>query len=138
MHDPILVSLSSEICPLTPLNVHSSWIGWFPVLFYTSAFIGDLHKRASPLPDDDPTLNAEATRLGTRALFYSALLSLTANILLPFVVAESARSRRLLERKLVQAHKSTWVRMYERIKVGLPTMWAAGHLLFAVCMFATL
>ncbi|OJT09996.1 General alpha-glucoside permease [Trametes pubescens] len=114
-----------------------SWIGWFPVLFYTSAFIGDLHKRASPLPDDDPTLNAEATRLGTRALFYSALLSLTANILLPFVVAESARSRRLLERKLVQAHKSTWVRMYERIKVGLPTMWAAGHLLFAVCMFAT-
>ncbi|KAI0628935.1 MFS general substrate transporter [Trametes polyzona] len=114
-----------------------SWIGWFPLLFYTTAFIGDLHKRGSPLPPDDPALAAEATRLGTRALFYSALLSLAANVLLPFVVAESARSRRLLERRLAQAHKSAWVRAYERIKVGLPTMWAAGHLLFAVCMFAT-
>ncbi|KAI0658261.1 MFS general substrate transporter [Cubamyces menziesii] len=114
-----------------------SWIGWFPVLFYTTAFIGDLHKRSSSLPPDDPALDAEATRLGTRALFYSSLLSLTANILLPFFAAESARSRRLLERKLVQAHKSAWVRMYERIKVSLATLWATGHLVFAVCMFAT-
>ncbi|KAL7284922.1 hypothetical protein ACG7TL_000010 [Trametes sanguinea] len=114
-----------------------SWMGWFPVLFYTSAFIGDLHKRSSPLPADDPALDAEATRLGTRALFYSAVLSLAANILLPFFVAESARSRRLLERKLVQAHKSAWAKMYERVKVGLATLWAAGHLVFAVCMFAT-
>ncbi|OSD01111.1 MFS general substrate transporter [Trametes coccinea BRFM310] len=114
-----------------------SWMGWFPVLFYTSAFIGDLHKRSSPLPADDPALDAEATRLGTRALFYSAVLSLAANILLPFFVAESARSRRLLERKLVQAHKSAWAKMYDRVKVGLATLWAAGHLVFAVCMFAT-
>ncbi|KAI8980631.1 MFS general substrate transporter [Trametes punicea] len=114
-----------------------SWIGWFPVLFYTTAYIGDLHKRASSLPADDPALDAEATRLGTRALFYSSLLSLAANILLPFFVAESARSRRLLERKLVQAHKSAWVRMYERIKVNLATLWATGHFIFAVCMFAT-
>ncbi|KAI0365167.1 MFS general substrate transporter [Pilatotrama ljubarskyi] len=128
-----LPSVIRQICMIQ----FFSWIGWFPVLFYTTAFIGDLHKRSSPLPADDPALDAEATRLGTRALFYSSLLSLTSNILLPFFVAESARSRRLLERKLVQAHKSTWVRMYERIKVGLATLWATGHLLFAVCMFAT-
>ncbi|KAI0640511.1 MFS general substrate transporter [Trametes meyenii] len=114
-----------------------SWIGWFPVLFYTTAFIGDLHKRASSLPSDDPALDAEATRLGTRALFYQSLLSLTANILLPFFVAESARSRRGLERRLLQAHKSAWARIYERLKVSLATLWATGHLLFAICMFAT-
>ncbi len=108
------------------------------MLFYTSAFIGDLHKQASSLPPDDPGLDAESTRLGTRALFYSSLLSFAGNVLLPFVVAESARSRRLVERKLAQAHKSAWVRIYDRVKVHLTTLWAAGHLLFAICMFATL
>ena len=67
----------------------SSWIGWFPVLFYTTAFIGDLHKRSSSLPLDDPGLDAEATRLGTRALFFSSLVSLAGNVFLPLVVAES-------------------------------------------------
>ncbi|TBU52093.1 MFS general substrate transporter [Dichomitus squalens] len=114
-----------------------SWMGWFPVLFYTTAFIGDLHKASSALPPSDPDLDAEATRLGTRALFYSSLLSFTGNVLLPFIVAESARSRRLLERKLAQARRSAWLRLYDRSKIGLPTLWAVGHLLFAVCMFAT-
>ena len=119
-------------------DIHSSWIGWFPVLFYTSAFIGDLHKQGSTLPPDDPELDAESTRLGTRALFYSSLLSFAGNVLLPFIVAESARSRRLLERKLAQARKSAWARVYDRLKVHLATLWATSHLVFAICMFATL
>ncbi|KAI0640369.1 hypothetical protein C8Q79DRAFT_921838 [Trametes meyenii] len=114
-----------------------SWIGWFPILFYTTAFIDDLHKRASSLPSDDPALDAEATCLGTHALFYQSLLSLTTNILLPFFVAESAHSRRGLERRLLQAHESAWARIYERLKVSLATFWATDHLLFAICMFAT-
>ena len=108
------------------------------MLFYTSAFIGELHKRSSTLPADDPGLDAEATRLGTRALFYSALVSLAGNVLLPFVVAESARSRRTLQRKLLASRKSAWLKIYERLKIGLPILWAMGHLVFAVCMFATL
>ncbi|KAI0752960.1 MFS general substrate transporter [Daedaleopsis nitida] len=114
-----------------------SWIGWFPVLFYTTAFIGDLHKQSSTLPADDPILDAEATRLGTRALFYSSILSFAGNILLPFIVAESARSRKLLERKLAKARRNLWVRLYNRMKVHLASLWAASHLLFAICMFAT-
>ncbi|KAI1790011.1 MFS general substrate transporter [Ganoderma leucocontextum] len=114
-----------------------SWVGWFPVLFYTTAFIGDLHKTSSNLPPSDPDLDAEATRLGTRALFYSSILSFAGNIFLPFIVAESARSRRLLERKLAQASRSVWLRLYDRLKVGLATLWALSHLLFAIAMFAT-
>ena len=60
------------------------------------------------------------------------------NVLLPLVVAESARSRRLLERKLAQARRSTWVRMYDRIRISLATLWAMSHLIFAISMFATL
>ncbi|KAH9915143.1 MFS general substrate transporter [Epithele typhae] len=114
-----------------------SWVGWFPVLFYTSAFIGDLHKRTSVLPSGDPELNDEATRLGTRALFYSSLVTFAGNILLPLVVAESARSRRLLERKLAGSPKSNLLALYERLKVSLSTLWAASHLVFSLCMLAT-
>ncbi|KAM5539805.1 hypothetical protein V8D89_006618 [Ganoderma adspersum] len=117
--------------------IHVSWVGWFPVLFYTTAFIGDLHKASSSLPPSDPDLDAEATRLGTRALFYSAILSFAGNVFLPFIVAESARSRRLLERKLAQARKSVWLRLYDRLRISLATLWAVSHLLFAVSMFAT-
>jgi len=89
------------------------------------------------VPSDDPELNAEATRLGSRAMFYSAVLSLLANLILPFFVSEAASSRRLLERKL-SATKSRWAQMYDRVKLHLATLWAVSHVLFAVCMAATL
>lgn len=113
-------------------------MGWFPVLFYTTAFIGDLHKRSSTLPLDDPSLDAEATRLGTRALFFSSLVSFSGTVFLPFIVAESARSGRTLERRLAGVRKSAWAKLFDRLKVSLPTLWAMGHFVFATCMFATL
>ncbi|KAI0651246.1 hypothetical protein C8Q79DRAFT_1016363 [Trametes meyenii] len=76
----------------------------------------------------DPALDAEATCLGTHPLFYQSLLSVTANILLPFFVAKSARSHHGLERRRLQAHKSAWARIYEQLKVSLATLWAMGYL----------
>ncbi|CCL98734.1 uncharacterized protein FIBRA_00739 [Fibroporia radiculosa] len=115
----------------------NAWLGWFPVLFYTTAFIGELHKRAHPdIPSDEPELSAEATRLGSRAMFFSAVLSLAANVVLPFFVSEAGHSQKLLERKLTGT-SSRWVIWYERIKVNLATLWAISHLLFAACMAAT-
>ncbi|KAF8627150.1 hypothetical protein AX17_006367 [Amanita inopinata Kibby_2008] len=75
-----------------------AWLSWFPILFYTTIYIGDLYKRAffasatSPLSDEDQiTLNAEATRSGSRALFCSSLVSLIGNVVLPYFVSEAAR-----------------------------------------------
>ncbi|TFY54951.1 hypothetical protein EVJ58_g8555 [Rhodofomes roseus] len=114
-----------------------AWVGWFPVLFYTTEFIAELHKYDNAsMPQDDPALNAEATRLGSRALFYSAILSLTCNVLLPFFVSEATKSRAALERKL-SGHTSRWVMTYERVKIHLATLWAVSHIVFAVCMAAT-
>lgn len=110
------------------------------MLFYTTAFIGELHKRTSPVPTDDAgfeALDAEATRLGSRALFYSSILSLTANIVLPFFVRE-ARSSRVLEERLRARAAGWWRRAHEAMKVHLAALWAASHLVFAVCMVATL
>lgn len=80
-------------------------------------------------------IDDEATRLGSRALFYSALLSLVVSVVLPSFVAEAAGDP-------PQNQTSSWwqrvCRVPRRLQVHLVTMWAASHLVFASCMFATL
>jgi solute carrier family 45 protein 1/2/4 len=116
-------------------TTYSAWVGWFPVLFYTSVYVGELHKRASPLgPNPDPAaiqaLEAEANRLGSRALFYSALLTLAMNILLPFFVRETATTDHAVAR--------TRPTCAERIQLHLGDLWTISHAVFAGCMLATL
>jgi solute carrier family 45 protein 1/2/4 len=120
-----------------PLNDLSAWLGWFPVLFYTTVYVGELHKRASPVPDPSDiaavhALETEATRLGSRALLYSSLVSLAANVVLPFFVSESINRLPALSPLLANR---TWA---ERCQVHLSSLWALSHLVFALCMGATL
>lgn len=97
-------------------------------------YIGELHKQVSPLPVDDSSataLEGEATRLGTRALFYSALVSLTANIVMPLFIAHA---KEVATSSPLQP-KNTWL---ERVRVHLATLWAFSHFIFALCMAGTL
>lgn len=120
-------------------NTPSAWIGWFPVLFYTTVYIGELHKRSQPPPSPSSAaaLEAEATRLGSRALLYSSLVSLVGNIVLPFFVKEAGSSARdgADGLKGVMSRMGWWK---GRWKVHLASLWTASHLVFALCMGATL
>jgi solute carrier family 45 protein 1/2/4 len=110
-----------------------AWLAWFPVLFYTTVYIGELHKRVSPPPADDIsaiTLEEEATRLGARALFYSAVVSLAANIIMPFFVV---RAKEVATLTPLQP-KKPWL---ERVQVHLATLWAFSLFIFTFCMAAT-
>ncbi|TCD69764.1 hypothetical protein EIP91_006300 [Steccherinum ochraceum] len=114
-------------------------VRWFPVLFNTTEFIAELHKRsvAADTSLSPEEIMEEGARLGSRAMFFNAVLSLIANVLLPLFVSE-AGSRRRLENALGSGMaRAWWVRLYDRIKVHLGTLWAASHLLFAICMGAT-
>ncbi|KAF9525301.1 major facilitator superfamily domain-containing protein [Crepidotus variabilis] len=136
-----------------------AWIAWFPVLFYSTIYVGDLYKRsASPSSTlDQGALDAEATRLGSRALFYSALLSLFINLALPLFVPESAASSRgpspsSSRSPSVSSANPSWksngatrgfmamvgrIRVPKRLQIHLATLWAVSHLVFACCMGAT-
>lgn len=97
-------------------------------------YIGELHKQVSAPPGDASSATAleeEATRLGARALFYSALVSLAANIVMPLFIA---RANEVATLSLFQP-KNTWL---ERVQVHLATLWAFSHFLFALCMAGTL
>ena len=70
-----------------------SWFGWFPFLFYITTYIGQLYINPYLKPDlsDEETdrLWEHATRIGTFALLLYAIVSLAANVLLPFLVVPS-------------------------------------------------
>lgn len=155
-----------------PLTQISASLGWFPILFYTTIYVGDLYKNAvltaspSPLSDQDrAALDAEATRFGSRALFYSSLVSLFCNIVLPYFVSEAAdvdASRRgkpgasrlssdaadrgdtysHLERNPVRWRglfkRLVSFRVPRRMQVHLGSLWTLSHLVVAGCMFGTL
>jgi solute carrier family 45 protein 1/2/4 len=120
------------------LTTISAWIAWFPVLFYSTIYIGDLYKRVAPVPATDEEqllLDAEATRLGSRALLYSSLLSLLVNITLPIFVSESSTP------SVLQNKESWWdrvCRVPNWLQIDLATLWAISHFVFAACMLATL
>lgn len=124
---------------MRPINnpQHSAWLGWFPILFYTTVYVGELHKRAAaslpstntnPLLSDAAALEAEANRLGSRALLYSALVALASNMILPFFIAQreggGSRGRGTTKR--------VWWKFH------MASLWASGHAVFALCMGATL
>ncbi|KAF9450782.1 hypothetical protein P691DRAFT_664570 [Macrolepiota fuliginosa MF-IS2] len=147
----ILVSAFSRL--LTPLitNLSSAWLGWFPILFYTTIYIGDLYKRSSPIPFTDEaraTLDAEATRSGSRALFWSSVVSLVSNVVLPVFVTESASSSGDEPQKphlrFGYGSRDHWWTRLERLvrvpmwmRIHMANLWALSHLVFAGCMFAT-
>lgn len=114
-----------------------AWIGWFPVLFYTTVYIGDIYK--SGLPDSvDPEsgeVDAEATRLGTKALFWSACISLFCNFALPFIISQTAKRRTIGD--LFQEEDGALKRIFRKFRISLSMLWALSHALFSLCMFST-
>lgn len=76
-----------------------AWVGFFPLLFYTSSYIGEIY--VQPFLEDNPNMTPDeleelyeqATRIGTFALLINAIVSLLTNVFLPFVIAPTFDSR---------------------------------------------
>ncbi|KAH7329257.1 major facilitator superfamily domain-containing protein [Stachybotrys elegans] len=70
-----------------------AWIGFFPLLFYTSSYIGEIYMepylRANPHMSDKELeeLHERGTRVGTFALLINSVVSLLTNVFLPFFIA---------------------------------------------------
>ena len=70
-----------------------AWIGFFPMLFYTSSYIGEIY--AEPFLEQNPNMTPEeldrlyetATQVGTFALLIFSITGLATNMFLPFFIA---------------------------------------------------
>lgn len=108
------------------------------MLFYTTVYVGDIYK--SGLPDsvdlESEEVDTEATRLGTRALFFSACISLFSNFALPFFVSRAVNHTTI--GGIPQGEGGTLKQIARKFQISLPMLWASSHALFALCMFSTL
>ncbi|GAA5975120.1 hypothetical protein JCM5350_000140 [Sporobolomyces pararoseus] len=70
-----------------------SWISWFPILFYTTTWIAEIYVQNlrpisySELADAPTSVQEDATRAGTTAMFYHSVVALVASILVPPLIA---------------------------------------------------
>ncbi|KAA1129396.1 hypothetical protein PGTUg99_031884 [Puccinia graminis f. sp. tritici] len=69
-----------------------AWLGWFPVMFYSSTWVGEIWARTngdmSRMDDDD---QEKATRIGTIGLLLQSLLSLLGWLFIPRFVSNYRR-----------------------------------------------
>lgn len=126
-----------------------AWIGWFPFLFYVSTWIGDLYVQpffvANPdmSPDEIEQVYAKATRIGTFALLVWSLMSLTANMVLPLLVAPTYDTP-LTSGTSIASQKSYTTRT-ERILsslvipwLSIRRAWSISIVIFGLCMISAL
>jgi solute carrier family 45 protein 1/2/4 len=84
-------TLPTQISRVCQVQV-AAWVGWFPFLFYSTTYIGQLY--VNPIFASNPNLSKDevdnawedATRVGTLALLIYAIISFLANTLLPLFV----------------------------------------------------
>ncbi|KAJ2985405.1 hypothetical protein NUW58_g5549 [Xylaria curta] len=130
-----------------------AWVGFFPMLFYTSSYIGDIY--VQPFLEENPhmtpaeldELYERATRTGTHALLIFAITSLTTNVVLPFFIdptydTHSAAHMAPNQNRGIDDDDTSGIRKWiKRLVIPgftLRRAWMFSHILFAVSMISTL
>lgn len=102
-----------------------AWVGYFPMLFYTSSYVGELYLYEKGYdnpegipPDIKQDLIDKSTRRGTLALLVNSIVTFLVDMFCPYVIE-----------KLTNRIK--WFR-----KVSLKNLWILSHLVFILGMLA--
>jgi solute carrier family 45 protein 1/2/4 len=127
-----------------------AWVGFFPMLFYTSSYIGEIY--VEPYLEENPNMTSDeldqlyerATRVGTFALLIFAITSLATNVFLPFFIAPTYHSVPVDESsdgpsaiKDYVPVKKSWTDRLIIPGFTLRRAWMMSQILFTVSMFCT-
>lgn len=132
-----------------------AWVGFFPLLFYTSSYIGEIYvqpyleKKPDMTPEELGALYEKATRIGTFALLVNAIVSLLTNVFLPFFIAPTFDGRPASvneggggggasgPKSTGLARKNSYLHRLRIPGFTLRKAWLGSLLLFAGSMFCT-
>lgn len=132
-----------------------AWIGYFPMLFYTTTYVGELYKYEfyrdrdpglpSLTPGEQQELQDESTRRGSLALLLHSMTSFAIDLLLPLLVQPvetravgeiGANEASLIPNNIISETIETF-----RLKfcqwLTVRRAWYISHIIFIVCMIAT-
>lgn len=144
-----VIRLSPQV-KLVCLTEFFAWIGYFPMLFYTTTYVGELykyefwHSRDPSLPSltgpELQLLDEESIRRGSMALLAHSIVSFTTDILLPLLTKPVKGPTALNDQSstapmIVQKIESLRQRYIPNLTVRLT--WTISHIIFILCMFST-
>jgi solute carrier family 45, member 1/2/4 len=129
-----------------------AWAGFFPLLFYTSSYIGEIY--VEPYLQENPhmtpaeldKLYEQATRIGTFALLVNSIVSLLTNVFMPFFIAPTYDTTPVVAGDLGEADASFKLdderrpSFLDRLRIPgftLRRAWFGSLILFALAMFCT-
>lgn len=121
-----------------------AWIGYFPLLFYVTTYVGAMYREdffahrpidAPPLTEGEwDELWEESTRRGTAALVVYAITSLVASFLLPYIAESSYQG------KSYASMGQGLERLLMKLRIpGLTVkrVWTLSHVVFFLTMMST-
>jgi solute carrier family 45 protein 1/2/4 len=128
-----------------------AWVGFFPLLFYTSSYIGEIYvepylkENPHMTPKELDVLYEKATRVGTFALLINSVVSLLTNVFLPFFIAPTYDTQPFVagapgetDAALSEDGDQASILDYLRIPgFTLKRAWLGSLLLFSGAMFCT-
>ncbi|EOO04381.1 putative general alpha-glucoside permease protein [Phaeoacremonium minimum UCRPA7] len=131
-----------------------AWIGFFPMLFYTSSYIGEIYaepfleKNPNMTPKELDKLYEKATQVGTFALLIFSITSLATNVLLPFFIAPTYDSQPVLATdapgegpaesiRSFGSDTKSWLDYLIIPGFTLRRAWMFSQILFTISMFCT-
>lgn len=129
-----------------------AWIGFFPLLFYTSSYIGEIYvepylqENPHMTPEELDRLYEKATRIGTFALLINSIVSLLTNVFLPFFIAPTYDNQPIgpdgaADTASIRTYDSddqrSWLARLRIPGFTLKRAWFGSLVLFAGAMFCT-
>jgi solute carrier family 45 protein 1/2/4 len=110
--------------------------GWFPFLFYSTTWVGEVYLRYDAPADvrEAADLTGKVGRVGSTALIAFSIITFIMSVLLPFFVQspEEEKGPRFTPRP--PKGMAGFVKDLEKYKPSLLTAWMVAHCIFAVSM----
>ncbi|POY73600.1 hypothetical protein BMF94_3133 [Rhodotorula taiwanensis] len=133
----------------------TGWIGWFPILFFSTTWIAETYvktlpgaDRATDLGSATEAVREAATKAGTHAMLWHSVVSLISSIIIPPLVRtdetsnSSAPTRRRMPESCVERDLPRWVGVAKALLpkvpfdwLSLPLLWAISNAIFAFLLF---
>lgn len=108
--------------------------GWFPFLFYSSEWVGEIYFQYSPeAPADSADRSGDIGRVGSTALLVYSMVTFIGSIVLPMLI-QNPEDDQLEATHSMRAGSKLKGYLYESSKPDLPSAYLVSHLMFAVSM----
>ncbi|KAL1302556.1 hypothetical protein AAFC00_002938 [Neodothiora populina] len=111
-----------------------AWIGWFPFLFYSSTWVGEIYLRYdAPHAIQNKDTLGDVGRLGSSALIVFSMVTFTGSWVIPWLV-KSPEDEQPGFTPRPPASIAPVVKVVSKFRPSLSVAWTISHLIFAMSM----